>query len=145
MLGIIGVGIKMSKECIFCSIIQKKAPASIVYEDDKTIAFMSIQPINTGHTLVVPKKHFENIYEITEEEISNLGKTVKKIAKAVKLGMGAEGIRLIQNNGKAAGQVIFHMHVHIIPMYTDSQWRHPKIREAEKLNQDAKKIKQAIS
>ena len=71
--------------------------------------------------------------------------SMNKMAKAVKLGMGAEGIRLIQNNGKAAGQVIFHMHIHIIPMYADSQWKHPQMREAEKLNQDAKKIQQAIS
>jgi histidine triad (HIT) family protein len=135
----------MSANCIFCNIVQKKAPASIVYEDDKTIGFMSIRPINNGHTLVVPKKHYENIYEIPEEEISELYKIVKKITQAVKIAVGAEGIRIIQNNGKAAGQVIFHMHVHIIPMYSDSHWKHPKVRDAKILDQDAKKIHQAIS
>lgn len=135
----------MSTPCIFCNIIQKKAPASVVYEDDKTIAFMSIQPIFIGHTLVVPKTHYENIYEIPKEELSELFKIVKKIAPAIKTAVSAEGIRLIQNNGKAAGQVIFHMHVHIIPMSGDSQWRHPQVREAKMLDQDAKKIQQAIS
>lgn len=135
----------MSKACIFCNIVQKKSPASIVYEDDKTIAFMSIQPINNGHTLVVPKKHYENIYEIPEEEISELYKIVKKITQAVKIAIGAEGIRIIQNNEKAAGQVIFHMHVHIIPMYSDSHWKHPKVRDVKILDQDAKKIHHAIS
>ena len=89
----------MSENCIFCKIIQKKAPASIVYEDKKTIAFMSIQPINVGHTLVIPKKHYKNIYDISETEIAYLYKIVKRIAKATKKAVEAEGIRIIQNNG----------------------------------------------
>ena len=105
---------------------------------------MSIQPINVGHTLVIPKKHYENIYEIPEEEISQLYKRVKKITKAVKTSVEAEGIRIIQNNGKAAGQVIFHMHVHIIPMYNKDIWKHPPDRDSKMLDQDAKKIQQSI-
>ena len=105
---------------------------------------MSIQPINVGHTLVIPKKHYENIYEIPEEEISQLYKRVKKITKAVKTSVEAEGIRIIQNNGKAAGQVIFHMHVHIIPMYNKDIWKHPQDRDSKMLDQDAKKIQQSI-
>jgi histidine triad (HIT) family protein len=142
---IIRIGIKMSETCIFCNIVQKKANASIAYEDDKTMAFMSIQPINVGHTLVIPKKHYENIYEISKEEIGELYRIVKKIAQAVKTTVAAEGIRIIQNNGKAAGQVIFHMHVHIIPMYSDIHWKHPKVRDEKMLDQDAKKIQQNIS
>ncbi len=134
----------MSETCIFCNIVQKKVPASIAYEDDKTLAFMSIQPINVGHALVIPKKHYENIYEISKEEIGQLYRIVKKIAKAVKTTVATEGIRIIQNNGKAAGQVVFHMHVHIIPMYSDSHWKHPKVRDAKMLDQDAKKIQQTI-
>jgi len=74
----------MSNNCIFCKIVQKTAPASVVYEDKKTIAFMSIQPINVGHTLVIPKNHYENIYEISEKEIAYLYKIVKRIAYATK-------------------------------------------------------------
>lgn len=134
----------MSNNCIFCKIVQKKAPASIVYEDKKTIAFMSIQPINVGHTLVIPKHHYENIYEISEKEIAYLYRIVKKITNATNKAVSAEGIRIIQNNGKAAGQVIFHMHVHIIPMYSNSEWKHPNIRDQKMLDQDAKKIKKVL-
>ena len=108
-------------ECIFCQIIRKEAPASIVYEDEQVVAFLSNRPVNEGHTLVVPKKHYENIYDIPEEEAAYLFKIVKRVAHAVKDATGAEGIRIVQNNGEAAGQVIFHLHVHIIPMKPHNQ------------------------
>ena len=135
----------MSEPCVFCKIAAKEAPAHVVYEDDKVIAFMSIQPINVGHALVVPKKHYENIYEIPEEDVAYLYKIVKKIAHAVNKAVNAEGIRVVQNNGEAAGQVIFHMHVHIIPMNKDPHGVHyPKSRDAEELDDDARKIQQFI-
>ena len=111
-------------ECVFCQIIRKEAPASIVYEDEQVVAFLSNRPVNVGHTLVAPKKHYENIYEIPEEEAAYLFKIVKKIAQAVKDATGIEGIRIVQNNGKDAGQVVFHLHVHIIPMKPSSQLLH---------------------
>jgi histidine triad (HIT) family protein len=132
----------MSESCTFCKIVRKEVPASIVYEDEEVIAFMSIRPINVGHTLVVPKKHYENIYEISEEETAYLYKVVKKLAHAVKEAVGAEGIRIVQNNGEAAGQVIFHMHVHIIPMNKDHSWLHPdRARAADALRDDARRIR----
>jgi histidine triad (HIT) family protein len=135
----------MSESCIFCKIVREEAPASIVYEDDKVIAFMSIQPINVGHTLVVPKNHYENVYEIPEEEVAYLYKIVKKLSHAVKKAVNAEGIRIVQNNGAAAGQVIFHLHVHIIPMRKGPHGVHyPVDRSADELKDDAKKIRQFI-
>ena len=135
----------MSESCAFCKIARKEAPASRVYEDEQVIAFLSIQPINIGHTLVVPKKHYKNIYEIPEEEVGYLYKIVKKIAHAVTKAVDAEGIRIVQNNGEAAGQVIFHMHVHIIPMNKDRSWmHHARMRDADALDADAKRIKQFI-
>ena len=135
----------MSEPCAFCDIVQKEAPASIVYEDEKVIAFMSIRPINIGHTLVVPKKHYKNIYEIPEDEVAHLYTVVKKIAHAVQKAVNAEGIRIVQNNGEAAGQVVFHMHVHIIPMNKDHSWiQHAQMRDADALKDDAEKIKQVI-
>jgi histidine triad (HIT) family protein len=135
----------MPESCIFCKIVQKEAPASIVYEDERVIAFMSIQPINVGHTLVVPKKHYENIYDLPEEDIAYLYKIVKKLSHAVQKAVNAEGIRTVQNNGEAAGQVIFHLHVHIIPMNKDRQWvHHPQNRDVEALKDDARKIHQCI-
>jgi len=135
----------MSESCAFCKIARKEAPASQVYEDEKVIAFLSIHPINIGHTLVVPKKHYENIYEIPEEEVAYLYKIVKKIAHAVTKAVDAEGIRIVQNNGEAAGQVIFHMHVHIIPMNKNQTWVHrARMRDADALEDDAKRIRQLI-
>lgn len=135
----------MSESCIFCKIMKKEAPASIVYEDEKVIAFLSIQPINVGHTLVVPKAHYENIYEIPEEEVAYLYKIVKKLAHAVKKAVNAEGVRTVQNNGEAAGQVIFHLHVHIIPMNKNRPWvHHPENRDADALKDDARRIQRFI-
>ena len=135
----------MPEPCAFCKIVRNEAPANPVYEDDKVIAFLSIQPINIGHTLVVPKKHYNNIYEMPEEEVAHLYKIVKKVAYAVKNAVSAEGIRIVQNNGETAGQVIFHLHVHIIPMNKDRLWvHHLENRDAEALKDDAKKIRQFI-
>jgi histidine triad (HIT) family protein len=135
----------MFESCTFCKIVRKEAPASIVYEDEEVIAFMSIRPINVGHTLVVPKKHYENIYEISEEETAYLYKVVKKLSHAVKQAVDAEGIRIVQNNGEAAGQVIFHMHVHIIPMNKNHSWlHHAEPRSAEALENDAERIRQVV-
>lgn len=135
----------MSDSCTFCKIVRKEAPASVVYEDDEVIVFLSVQPINIGHTLVVPKKHYENVYEIPEDEVAYLYKIVKKVAYAVKSAMSAEGIRIVQNNGAAAGQVIFHLHVHIIPMNQQHSFlHHPETRDTKALEKDAKRIRQFI-
>jgi len=135
----------MSAPCTFCKITRKEAPASIVYEDEKVLAFMSIRPINIGHTLIVPKKHYKNIYEIPEEEVAYLYKIVKKIAYTVQKAVDAEGIRIVQNNGEAAGQVIFHMHVHVIPMNKNrSKLHQAQMRSADALKDDAERISKFI-
>jgi histidine triad (HIT) family protein len=135
----------MPESCTFCKIARKEAPANTVYEDEKIIAFLSIQPINVGHTLVVPKKHYKNIYEIPEEEVAYLYKIVKKMAYAVKNAVSAEGIRIVQNNGEAAGQVIFHLHVHVIPMNKNRPWlHHPENRDADALKDDARRMRQFV-
>jgi histidine triad (HIT) family protein len=135
----------MTESCTFCKIVRGEAPASFVYEDEKVMAFLSTRPINVGHTLVVPKRHYENIFEISEEEVAHLSSVVKKVACAVKKAASAEGIRIVQNNGEAAGQVIFHLHVHIIPMYTKLLSLHDReVREASVLEGDAKRIRQFL-
>lgn len=141
----------MSENCIFCQIIRKKVSASIVYEDEQVVAFLSNRPVNEGHTLVVPKKHYQNIFEISEEEAAYLFKVTKRIAHAVKNAMEADGIRIVQNNGWSAGQVIFHLHLHVIPMMPTEGFIHGKAfhdhtnpRNPEALEQDAEKIKQRI-
>jgi len=132
-------------ECMFCQIIRKEAPASIVYEDEQVVAFLSNRPVNVGHTLVATKKHYVNIYDIPEEEAAHLFKIVKRIAHAVNDATGAEGIRIVQNNGEAAGQVVFHLHMHVIPMKPYSQFRHENgFRTAELLDMDAEKIRKHL-
>jgi histidine triad (HIT) family protein len=132
--------------CRFCRIVIKSAPACYVYEDAKTMAFLSITPINEGHTLVVPKIHCENIFEILDEEASHLVKTVKKVALAVKNGVKAEGIKIVQNNGSAAGQVVFHLHVHVIPEYMGRKTELLRgTRQIKELEEVARKIRHYIS
>jgi histidine triad (HIT) family protein len=136
----------MSENCIFCKIIHREGPASIIYEDEQVMAFLSNRPVNVGHTLVVPKKHYENIYQIPEDEAAYLFKIVKRIVQTVKVATGIEGIRIVQNNGEAAGQVVFHLHVHIIPMHPGNQFFHENgFRDPKQLSDDAEKIKQHLS
>ena len=139
-------------ECVFCQIISKQASANIVYEDEQVVAFLSNRPVNEGHTLVVPKKHHENIYEIPEEEAAYLFKIAKRVAVAVRDAVSAEGIRIVQNNGWAAGQVIFHLHVHVIPMKPHEGFAHGKAyrdfsspRLQEELENHAQKIRKQLN
>jgi len=108
---------KKMNECIFCKIINKEIPSNIIYEDDKTLAFLDNHPVNNGHTIVISKKHFENILDLEKSYLNACFETVQKISKAVKEGVNAEGFNILMNNLKASGQVIFHTHIHIIPRF----------------------------
>jgi histidine triad (HIT) family protein len=138
-------------ECIFCQIVQKKASANIVYEDEHVIAFLSNHPVNPGHTLIVPKKHYINIYDIPELEVGHLFQVARQVAIAVRDALPAEGIRVVQNNGVLAGQVVFHLHVHVIPMKAhnvcnDKVYRDkPNQCSDEALLLDAQKIRRQLS
>jgi histidine triad (HIT) family protein len=105
------------EECLFCKIIRGEIPSEKIYEDEKTIAFLDINPRNPGHTLVVPKKHHKTIIEMSEKEASDLFVIVRKMAIAVKEGMQADGISISQSNDIAAGQIIPHVHFHVIPRF----------------------------
>ena len=131
-------------DCIFCKIIKGEIPCSKVYEDSKTIAFLDITPCNKGHTLVLPKKHYETMDDIPPEELQDLIVKIQKVAKAVVKAVNAEGYNVNQNNKKAAGQVIDHIHFHIIPRFSDDghsfDWTHAKYEENE-----MDKVKEKIS
>ena len=103
------------KDCIFCKIIDRKIPAEIVYEDETSLAFLDINPINKGHTLVIPKQHFETLNELPQPILDKTMVLVKKIVKA--LSKYADGVNLGLNNGRAAGQVVFHVHFHLMPRF----------------------------
>jgi len=111
------------EDTIFMKIIRREIPAEIVYEDNDTLAFLDIRPTNPGHTLVVPKKPFRNIFDINDEILAAVMRTVQKVAKAVKEAVSAEGINIAMNNEAAAGQVVFHFHVHIIPRFGNDTFR----------------------
>jgi histidine triad (HIT) family protein len=107
----------MNEDCIFCQIVRKEAPSSVVYEDSDVLAFMDIRPVSEGHTLIITKQHYENIFDTPEEQIAIAHKITKRIANAVKKVTKADGISIVQQNGKAAGQEVFHLHIHVIPRF----------------------------
>lgn len=111
-------------DCVFCKIIAGEIATHKVYEDDATLAFLDIQPNHPGHTLVIPKDHVENIYGISDESLCRVMMTVRKVAIAVKNGVDADGINIIMNNESAAGQEVFHAHIHVIPRFNEDGFQH---------------------
>ena len=107
----------MSMNCPFCRIASGQASASIVHKDDTIVAFMDLNPANIGHTLIVPREHWENIHDIPESILAEIFSVVKRVSAAVKKTVGAEGISILQLNGRAAGQTVMHFHVHVIPRF----------------------------
>ena len=133
--------------CIFCKIVKKQAPASIIYEDETVMVFLDKRPLNEGHTLVIPKKHYVDIFDIPENQLSQVHKVAKQVSVAVKKATNADGISIIQQNGKAAAQDIFHLHVHVVPRFEGQKLpRFSALKEFEraKLEVMAKKIKQHL-
>ena len=110
-------------DCVFCKIVARKAPSSIVYEDGKYIAFLDAFPFSKGHTLVCPKEHGETIWDMDEAEIAELFQVASKVSKGVVAAMGADGFKFVQNNGEAANQVVAHVHVHVIPVKMEDKGR----------------------
>ena len=106
-------------DCIFCKIIKGEIPCSKVYEDSNVLAFLDIKPIQKGHTLVIPKKHFVNVFDSNQEEWSFVMEAVRKVSKAVKKAVNCDGINIMSSNGSEAGQVVMHAHTHIIPRFKD--------------------------
>ncbi len=107
------------EECIFCKIVAGEIPTNKVYEDENSLAFLDVNPRNPGHTLVIPKKHYETILNVPDNEIGELFKVVKKVAAGVKKATNADGISISQSNFRAAGQVVPHVHFHVIPRFNN--------------------------
>ena len=103
--------------CVFCSIVKGEEKAYNVYEDNEVIAFLDINPVSKGHTLVVSKKHYENIFDVPESILCRMVSVAKKISIALREALGADGVNLMMTNNPAAGQVIMHIHIHVIPRY----------------------------
>lgn len=104
-------------DCIFCKIINKEIPTDIIYENDKVMVFLDIFPTSLGHTLIIPKKHFVNVYDIEEDYLAEIIKVTKKLALAYKEIFGIDNLQLIHNAGKHGQQGVFHFHFHLIPRH----------------------------
>lgn len=109
---------------VFEKIIAREIPADIIYEDEDTLAFLDIAPNNPGHTLVVPKTPSRNVFDISEDSWLAMMRTVRKLAPIIKEAVGADGININMNNDAAAGQVVFHTHVHLIPRHEGDGLKH---------------------
>jgi histidine triad (HIT) family protein len=138
---------KSDDSCIFCKIVKHEIPSSIVYETDTIMVFLDIRPLSLGHTLVIPKEHYVDLFDIPNQLLCDIHNATKLVSAAVKEATDADGISIIQQNGKAAGQDIFHLHVHIVPRYEGEKlppFSELKMVEREKLEEMANKIRQNL-
>lgn len=130
--------------CLFCQIVEGKVPCIKIFENRDFLAFLDINPANKGHTLVIPKRHYETIYDMDAKDTAVLFTVVNKIAKALKRTLEMEGLNILQNNGELAGQRLPHVHVHLIPRHKEDkvviQRYKPKEVEKKELSKLAKKI-----
>ncbi|MBI1969765.1 HIT family protein [Candidatus Woesearchaeota archaeon] len=114
----------MAEDCIFCKIVKGEIPCAKIYEDEETVAFLDIAPINPGHALVIPKQHYKDFLELPEAMTAKLFAVARKLVPAVVKASKADAYNLGMNNGKEAGQVIFHMHLHIVPRFKGDGLEH---------------------
>ncbi|WP_181685931.1 HIT family protein [Halorhabdus salina] len=104
-------------DCVFCSIVAEESPAYRIYEDDRSLAFLDIEPASRGHTLIIPKSHYETVTDMPESLVGDIFQTVHHVAGALESVYQLDGYNVVQSNGVAAGQEVFHAHIHIIPRY----------------------------
>lgn len=107
-------------DCIFCKIIAGEIPSYTIYEDDDFRVFLDVNPASKGHALIVPKVHYANLYDIDEEVVAKAMKLAKKLAIRMTDVLGCDGFNILQNNNEAAGQTVFHFHIHLIPRYKNA-------------------------
>ncbi len=134
-------------ECDFCRIIAGRAPANVVYEDERTLAFLDIRPANPGHTLVVPKQHVENVYGLSDADGAAVMLAARDVAVAIQAALQPDGLNLFQTNGRAAFQSVFHFHMHLIPRWWSDGWLPPRRGHAhshDDLASMADRIRQAV-
>ncbi len=126
-----------SNDCIFCSIVAGDAPAHRVYEDERVLIFMDLFPAHAGHTLIIPKRHGENLFEVAPEDLDAVIRQSKALAEALRAVFQPDGIAVVQLNGAAAGQTVFHYHMHLIPRMEGEPFGvHGKKRGADDVLED---------
>lgn len=134
-------------DCIFCKIINGEIPSAKVYEDEHVYAFLDISQVTKGHTLIIPKEHKENVFELTSDQAARLFEVVPKIAQAIKKEFQVEGLNILNNNGAVAGQTVFHSHIHLLPRYGKEDGFHPIFQDhsSEYSKEEFQQIAQGIS
>ena len=120
--------------CIFCMIANHEINSSIIYEDDKVVAFLDLSQVTKGHTLVVPKKHYANVIECDSEDLAHVIKVTQMLSKRIMERCGATGVNILNNCNEVAGQTVMHVHFHIIPRYSENDAIEIKFNESEKQN-----------
>lgn len=126
----------MKKEdCIFCKLANGEIPTNSIYEDDDFKVILDASPATKGHALILPKDHFDNIYEVDDAIAAKIFPLAKKLATHMTKKLGCDGFNILQNNGEAAGQTVFHLHVHLLPRYKDEkailEWDHLEFSDDE--------------
>jgi histidine triad (HIT) family protein len=134
-------------ECVFCRIVARQIPATVVHEDEHTLAFMDLGQVNPGHVLVVAKAHVENLFGLEARQAAGVSAAMLRVARAIRDAFTPHGLSVYQANGKAAGQTVFHFHVHLIPRYDGDgmalSWP-VKNPPREKLEEYAAKIRSSL-
>ena len=138
----------MKDDCIFCKIANGIIPSHTLYEDENFKVIFDLGPATKGHALILPKKHFDNIYEMDDETASKVFVLAKKMATAMTKAFDCDGFNVIQNNGECAGQSVFHFHMHLIPRYKGDQvgitWHPGELSDADK-EEILLKVKEQLS
>jgi histidine triad (HIT) family protein len=141
------MSVKVDENCIFCKIIVGTLPGAKVYEDADLLVFMNLQQKNPGHSLIIPKEHYANIYELPEDLAAKIAVMAKRLAVAVKKAFECDGVNILQNNEPAAMQSVFHFHTHVIPRYKGDDllgiWASPAAKP-DTLTANAEKLKAAL-
>ena len=126
-------------DCIFCKLANGEIPTNTVYEDENYRVIMDANPANAGHSLVLPKKHGKDIFELDAETVAGAHAVAKKVAVAAKELLNADGVNILQNNGEAAGQTVPHFHVHVIPRFKND-WPAQPLHQAAVSEEETKEI-----
>jgi histidine triad (HIT) family protein len=112
-------------DCLFCKIVAGEIPATVVREDERTIAFMDINPATRGHALVIPRTHARDLWSVDADDLAACAAAAQDLALRIRERLGAQGVNLLNSCGEAAWQTVFHFHVHVIPRYADDPLRLP--------------------
>ena len=137
----------MKEDCIFCKIANGIIPSATIYENSDFKVILDVSPASKGHTLILPKEHFDNILDMDADTAGKLFSLAAAVARALKQATGCDGMNIVQNNGEIAGQTVFHFHMHLIPRYEGDSvqvsWE-PGTATKEELNEFAAAVKKAL-